>query len=149
MTWLSWIGHLSFFLSALSFMMSSILLLRLLAIGSLLVGIAYNSMIAMGFANGVPNPELWNVVGWLVTFLLINVGQSIRLLVQNNEIKLPEIERSLLAIAAPLMRTRGWAKLKASPGMWPSSCRSRWRLPLGGLSKNNGTTDENALAIAS
>ena len=113
-TWLSWIGHLSFFLSALSFMMSSILLLRLLAIGSLLVGIAYNSMIAMGFANGVPNPELWNVVGWLVTFLLINVGQSIRLLVQNNEIKLPEIERSLLAIAAPLMRTRDWAKLMAA-----------------------------------
>lgn len=42
-------GHLSFLLSALSFMMTRVLWLRILAIASGILGIFYNSGIALGW----------------------------------------------------------------------------------------------------
>ena len=64
MTMLSLIGHLSFSLSALSFLMSSILMLRMLAISSTIIGIGYNSLIAIGWPTGPANPELWTTSIW-------------------------------------------------------------------------------------
>lgn len=89
-------------------------MLRILAISSTVIGIGYNSLIALGWPNGPANPELWNVVGWLTVFLTINIVQSVKLLYRNTEITLPENERKLLSIAAPRMRTRDWTKLMAA-----------------------------------
>jgi CRP-like cAMP-binding protein len=111
MSLLTLIGHLSFVLSALSFLMSSILYLRLLAISSTIIGIGYNSLIAIGWPSGNPNAELWTVVFWLCVFLIINLVQSVRLLYQNTEIKLTEPERQLQSIAAPKMRSRDWKRI--------------------------------------
>ncbi len=74
------IGHLSFAMTAVSFMITRMLLLRVLAILSLSLGIFYNGSIALGWPNGHPTTELWNVVGWLFLFLTINVFQTARLL---------------------------------------------------------------------
>lgn len=76
---LSIIGHLSFAMTAVSFMITRMLMLRVLAILSLSLGIVYNSLIAMGWPDDHPTPELWNVVGWLAVFLAINIIQSMRL----------------------------------------------------------------------
>lgn len=108
---LSALGHLSFALAALSFAMRNILWLRLLAIGSGIVGIVYNSSIAAGYL-GPANPELWNVVGWLTLFLGINIWQSLRLAVEQMEAKLDEPSRMLLARAFPTMKSRDFARLQ-------------------------------------
>ena len=76
---ISVIGHLSFAMTAASFMITRMLLLQILAILSLTLGIVYNSLIAMGWPDDHPTPELWNVVGWLAVFLAINIIQSMRL----------------------------------------------------------------------
>lgn len=107
---LPWIGHASFALSAVSFLMSSILWLRVFAILSGLLGLAYNSSIAIGLL-GPATPELWNVVGWLGLFFAINVAQSIRLLVRNSEVRLSESERALMAKSWPLMRSRDFQRI--------------------------------------
>ena len=79
--------------------------LRLLAIGSLLIGIAYNAHIAQ------TEPELWTVVGWQVVFLAINITQSILLVIANSEVPLSEQQRTLLAETFPMMRARSFVRL--------------------------------------
>ena len=101
-TWISLVGHASFLLAAISFLMRSMVWLRLLAIGSLLIGIAYNAHIAQ------TEPELWTVVGWQVVFLAINITQSILLVIANSEVPLSEQQRTLLAETFPMMRARSF-----------------------------------------
>lgn len=91
---------------AVSFLMQSILWLRIFAILSGALGLLYNSSIAMGWL-GPANPELWNVVAWLALFFTINIVQSIRLVVRHTEAPLSEPERKLLAQAFPQMSSRG------------------------------------------
>jgi len=107
---LPWIGHFSFALMAASFLMERILWLRIFAIISGAAGIFYNSGIAMGWV-GPANPELWNVVGWLTLFFIINIIQSIRLVMHGSEIQLTETERSLMSKTFPLMRSRDFRRL--------------------------------------
>lgn len=104
-TWISLVGHASFLLAAISFLMRSMVWLRLLAIGSLLIGIAYNAHIAQ------TEPELWTVVGWQVVFLAINITQSILLVIANSEVPLSEQQRTLLAETFPMMRARSFVRL--------------------------------------
>ena len=89
---LSIIGHLSFAMTAVSFMITRMLMRRVLAILSLSLGIVYNGLIAMGWPNGQPTPELWNAVGWLSLFLTINLFQTARLVLtkkQAQAVRLP------------------------------------------------------------
>ena len=102
---LTLLGHLSFALQAASYLMQRLLWLRLLAIASLIIGIGYNSWLA------ISTPELWTVVGWLAVFLLINVVTSIRMVWENSEVQLTEPERDLASRAFPLMRSRDYRSL--------------------------------------
>lgn len=81
------IGHLSFGLSALSFLMRDILLLRVLAIISGILGIGYNYFI--------PEGPLWLVISWLFVFLLINLGRIVMLYLERRSVSFTDEEREL------------------------------------------------------
>ena len=82
--------HLAYFLSACSFYFRDILLLRALAVGSSLVGVAYQFLQA-----GEPS---WTVVLWLSLFTLINASRIIGLWVERRRVKLSEEELELFEV---------------------------------------------------
>ena len=63
-SWIEFVGHLAFFLTAVSFLLKDMILLRFIAAISALVGITYNYMLSSG-----PN---WLPIFWLSLFALIN-----------------------------------------------------------------------------
>ncbi len=65
LTGIELIGHLAFFLTAISFWLKDMLLLRYIAVASAFVGITYNYSIDVG--------PLWLPIFWLGVFSLINV----------------------------------------------------------------------------
>ena len=81
------IGNLSFGLTALSFLMRDILLLRIFATLSCLLGVAYNYFIPVG--------PLWLVIFWLSIFALINLVRIFMLIFENRGIKFSEEEQEL------------------------------------------------------
>ena len=81
------VGHLSFGLTALSFLMRDILLLRLLAIVSGVLGLAYNYFL--------PEGPLWLVIFWLFVFLLINLVRVVILFLERRGVSFTEEEREL------------------------------------------------------
>lgn len=88
MTWVDLAGHASFILSAISFTLRDILLLRALAVVSGLVGIVYNYK--------VPGGPLWLVLFWLSVFLVINLVQIAWLRLEQRKIALSDAEITLL-----------------------------------------------------
>ena len=83
---LNLLGHLSFFMTSISFLMKDMILLRSLAIVSCGLGIAYNYHV-------VSNP-LWLVIFWLSLFLCINIYQIGKIVIGQKPIKLNE-ERTM------------------------------------------------------
>lgn len=84
---LNLLGHLSFFVTSVSFLMKDIILLRSLAIISCVLGIVYNYYV-------VSNP-LWLVIFWLSLFLIINSYQIIKIILDQRTIKLSQRERAI------------------------------------------------------
>lgn len=78
------IGHMSFGLTALSFLMRDILLLRLLAIVSCVLGLAYNYFL--------PEGPLWLVIFWLFVFLIINLARVVMLFLERRDISFTDEE---------------------------------------------------------
>ena len=87
LTFLDVIGHLSFGLTALSFYVRDILLLRSLAILSGLIGI--------GFNYSLPGGPLWLVIFWLSVFITINVVRVAGLILERRSISFTEEETEL------------------------------------------------------
>lgn len=87
LTLLDVIGHLSFGLTALSFWVRDMLLLRGLAIVSGVVGIGYNYLIPAG--------PLWLVIFWLTVFVLINSARIIGLVLERRAVRFTEEEAEL------------------------------------------------------
>ena len=81
------VGNLSFGLTALSFLMRDILLLRIFATISCLLGVAYNYFIPVG--------PLWLVIFWLSLFASINLVRIVMLIFENRGIKFSEEEQEL------------------------------------------------------
>ena len=81
------VSHLSFGLTALSFLMRDILLLRLLAIVSGVLGLAYNYFL--------PEGPLWLVIFWLFVFLLINLVRVVMLFLERRGVSFTEEKREL------------------------------------------------------
>ena len=81
------VGHLAFFLTAVSFMLKDIILLRSLALLSALVGIGYNF-----FAIGGPN---WLPIFWLSVFGIINAFRIIGIVREKLSIHFSEEEKEL------------------------------------------------------
>jgi uncharacterized membrane protein len=71
-TW-EMIGHLSFALTAISWMLGTLLWIRVSMLFALALGVAFNYL--------VPNGPLWIPVGWLSLFIAINVIQIARIVV--------------------------------------------------------------------
>lgn len=114
-TWIDLIGHLSFALTAISFYLRDILLLRLLAIASGLIGIVFNILI--------PNGPIWLVVFWLAVFIFINAQRVLVLLWERRDLKLTEEEQELFETVfrsfspyefLKVMRVAKWVEYKAA-----------------------------------
>lgn len=81
------VGHLSFGLTALSFIMRDILVLRVLAIASCCFGIGYNYFLPAG--------PLWLVIFWISVFAVINITNVLLLFIENRGITFSDEEREL------------------------------------------------------
>ena len=87
LTLLDMTGHMSFALTALSFCVRDILILRGVAIFSGFVGIAYNYFIPAG--------PLWLVIFWLSIFIAINSFRIVGIIVEHRSIDFSEEELEL------------------------------------------------------
>lgn len=87
LSFLDIVGHTSFLLTALSFYVRDMVLLRVLAIGSGIVGIAYNYFLPAG--------PLWLVIFWLSVFVLINVTRIVGIVMERREVAFTEEEAEL------------------------------------------------------
>lgn len=81
------VGHLAFLLTAISFYLKDILLLRFLAIISAVVGIGYNYFIPVG--------PLWLPIFWLGVFTAINAWRIIGILTERYSIRFSDDEKEL------------------------------------------------------
>ena len=87
LTLVEFIGHLAFLLTAISFYLKDILLLRFLAIVSALVGIGYNYSMPVG--------PLWLPIFWLGVFTAINLWRIVGILTERYSIQFNEDEQEL------------------------------------------------------
>tara|TARA_E500000331_G_scaffold24904_1_gene21397 strand:+ start:417 stop:1100 length:684 start_codon:yes stop_codon:yes gene_type:complete len=87
LTLVEFIGHLAFLLTAISFYLKDILLLRFLAIISALVGIGYNYFLPVG--------PLWLPIFWLGVFTVINLWRIVGILAERYSIQFNEDEQEL------------------------------------------------------
>lgn len=97
-------GHLSFALSAASYMTTNIVRLRVLSVVALMLGIFFNATLDSG--------PLWISVMWLVLFLLVNVYRLITGHLAGLEPVLSGDDLALRDKAFPSMRARDWLALK-------------------------------------
>ncbi len=81
------VGHLSFFLTAVSFYLRDMLLLRVLAIASGVMGIFYNYFLDVG--------PLWLPIFWLAVFMAINIYRIAGILREKHAISFSDEEREL------------------------------------------------------
>lgn len=72
MSWNDWLGNISYALIALSYLVTSMLWLRLLAVVGLLAEAVYFYLVG--------SSSLWVAIGWSMVFLAINAVQLTRLL---------------------------------------------------------------------
>jgi len=86
--------------------MRDIVKLRLFALGSLLLGLLYNSTLESG--------PLWLVLFWLTVFFLINITRVGREIVDRLEVRLPADQKAIAAETFPLMHTRDFSLLARS-----------------------------------
>ncbi len=82
--------HLSYLLAAVSFYLRDILLLRVVAMLSALVGVVYQFVL--------PSEPSWNVVLWLGLFTLINASRIVGLWLERRRVRLTEEERELYEV---------------------------------------------------
>lgn len=87
LTLVEFVGHLAFLLTAISFYLKDILLLRFLAIVSALVGIGYNYFLSVG--------PLWLPIFWLGVFTVINLWRIVGILTERYSIRFNEDEQEL------------------------------------------------------
>lgn len=97
------LGHLSFGLTATSWMMKSVLWLRITAIVATGLGIWFNYIIPAG--------PLWQVIGWLSLFVVINLVQVVLTIRDLSEATLSNREKAILVAAFPQMHTRDFQRL--------------------------------------
>lgn len=87
LTLLDLAGHFSFALSALSFALRDMLLLRGLAIASGIVGIGYN--------YSIPAGPLWLVIFWLAVFVAINAARIVGIYAERRAVAFSDEEAEL------------------------------------------------------
>ncbi len=93
LSFLDLIGHASFLIAALSFALRDMVALRIFAIVSGLIGIAYNYLIPAG--------PLWLVIFWLTIFVAINAIRIVGIVLERREIEFTEEEAELRETVFP------------------------------------------------
>ncbi len=104
------VGHLAFFLTALSFAVKDIVALRILAIFSSCGAIIYNYFHPMG------SPD-WLPLSWCIVFALINVWRVYQMYTEQSKISLSDIELEMLDTSFSNFNRVEFAKLMRS-GQW-------------------------------
>lgn len=87
LTFLDLVGHTSFLLTALSFYVRDMIALRILAIVSGIVGVAYNYWLPVG--------PLWLVIFWLSVFVGINIARIIGIVLDARSVTFNDEEAEL------------------------------------------------------
>ncbi|MFT6580578.1 MAG: hypothetical protein ACJAU6_001007 [Alphaproteobacteria bacterium] len=87
LSFLDIVGHTSFLLTALSFYVRDMMVLRALAVVSGVVGVAYNYWLPAG--------PLWLVIFWLGVFVAINVVRIVGIVLDRRSIDFNEEEAEL------------------------------------------------------
>ncbi|MBA4740911.1 MAG: cyclic nucleotide-binding domain-containing protein [Burkholderiales bacterium] len=112
----SFVGHLAFFLTAISFVVKDIVALRILAIFSSVAAIFYNYFHPMGSPDWIP-------LSWCIIFALINVWRVCQIYTEKYQVSLSSIELEMLDTSfsnfnpvefAKLMRASHWESVDAS-----------------------------------
>lgn len=81
------IGHLSFLISAISFYLRDMLLLRTVSVVAGIIGVIYNYF--------HPKGPLWLSIFWLSVFIAINVYRSVSLVLERRQVAFSDEEREL------------------------------------------------------
>lgn len=105
------LGHASFALTFLSYAQKSLIKLRMIALASLAVGLAYNAWVNYNMPTG---QDIWLVIGWLGLFFLQNLFLLFREIKNTLEVELETQSRALLVAAFPKMHSRDWLELLAA-----------------------------------
>lgn len=98
------LGHAGFALTATAYLMTDFVRLRMIALVSIVAGIAYNATL--------PTGPLWLVITWLGVLAAINVFFLVRAMRDRIAAPLSEAEREVLANAFPRLHSRDWARLR-------------------------------------
>ena len=101
-------GHLSFLLTFAAYAQSNIIKLRMIAVVSLTMGLAYNGWINAHMPVG---DDIWLVIGWMVVFLLQNGYLLFKEIRDTLEVSLPTESRDLLVRSFPQMHSKDWKSL--------------------------------------
>ena len=111
MTWNDWLGNVSYLLIAGSYLVTSMLWLRVLAI----VGLATEAM----YFYIVGSSSLWVAIGWAMVFLAINAVQLARLLRDLRSLTLQGEERFLKSHTFAALSLLSFRRLMKA-GRWQS-----------------------------
>lgn len=107
------VGHLAFFLTALSFALKDIVALRILAIISSCGAIIYNYFHPMG------SPD-WLPLSWCLVFALINIWRVYQMYAEQSKVSLSDIELEMLDTSFSNFNRVEFAKLIRS-GQWETA----------------------------
>jgi hypothetical protein len=98
------VGHLAFFLTAISFVVKDIVTLRILAILSSFAAILYNYFHPMG------SPD-WLPLSWCFVFALINIWRVLQFYTEKYKVSLSEVELEMLDTSFSNFNPGEFAKL--------------------------------------
>lgn len=105
------IGHLSFFVTFLSWAQDSLIKVRMIALGGILLGLIYNGWTHWQMPAG---QGLGLVLMWLGIFLIQNVWKLASEIRENMEVKLPMASKELLIRTFPTMHSVDWKAFTAA-----------------------------------
>ena len=101
-------GHLSFLLTFAAYAQNNLIKLRMIAVVSLTLGLAYNGWINAHMPAG---DDIWLVIGWMVVFLLQNGYLLFKEIRDTLEVSLPFESRELMVASFPTMHSQDWKTL--------------------------------------
>lgn len=102
------LGHLSFALTFLSFTQTNLIRLRIIAVVSQVLGLAYNGWVNYKMPEG---QDIHLVVFWLAMFLILNIYMLMREIATTLEVPLATEDRELLVKSFPTIHSRDWVEL--------------------------------------
>lgn len=104
-------GHLSFLITFLAYQQRNVIRLRLIAILSLGIGLAYNSLIQSRMPE---DQNIYPVLFWMVVFIVQNLALVVRAIADQLETPLRPASRELMVKTFPTMHSKDWSRLLAA-----------------------------------